>query len=42
MEHDEASYENICRILSENPEGFPIHSPNLFNIEFFEIMSDEF
>jgi hypothetical protein len=35
-------YENICRILSGNPEGFPVHSPNLFDIEFFDSMSDEF
>ena len=35
-------YENICRILSENPEGFSVYSPNLFDIEFFDSMSDEF
>lgn len=35
-------YENICRILRGNPEGFPIHSPNLFDIEFFDTMCDEF
>jgi hypothetical protein len=35
-------YENICRILSGNPEGFPIRSPNLFDIEFFDMMTDEF
>ena len=35
-------YDNVCRILSGNREGFPIQSPNLFDIEFFEMMSDEF
>src|SRR5262245_9943735 len=35
-------YENVCRILRGNPEGFPIHSPNLFDLEFFDTMSEEF
>src|ERR1043165_1469417 len=35
-------YENICRILSGNPEGFPTHSPNLFDIEFFDTMCAKF
>ena len=35
-------YENVCRILSGNPEGFPTHSPNLFDLEFFDTMSEEF
>jgi hypothetical protein len=35
-------YENICHILRGNPEGFPIHSPNLFDIEFFDTMCAEF
>jgi len=35
-------YENICRVLRGNPEGFPTRSPNLFDIEFFDMMCDEF
>ncbi len=35
-------YENVCRILGGNPSGFPTHSPNLFDIEFFDMMSAEF
>ena len=35
-------YENICRILSGNRKRFSIHSPNLFDIEFFDMMSQEF
>ena len=35
-------YENICRILSGNPSQFPIQSPNSFDIEFFDLMQDEF
>src|SRR5262245_56876376 len=33
-------YENICRILSGNPSGFPIHSSNLFDLEFFDTISE--
>ena len=35
-------YDNVCKILSENRKGFLIQNPNLFDIEFFEMMSDEF
>ena len=35
-------YENISKILSGNREGFLIQSPNLFNIEFFDLMQEEF
>jgi len=35
-------YENICYILRENQEGFSIHSFNLFDIKFFDMMCDEF
>src|SRR6266542_2367272 len=35
-------YENVYRILGGNPFRFPTHSPNLFDIEFFDMMSAEF
>ena len=35
-------YDNICRILSGNREGYPTFSPNLFDIEFFNMMQQEF
>jgi hypothetical protein len=35
-------YDNICRILSDNREGYPTFSPNLFDIEFFDMMRQEF
>src|SRR3954468_16110988 len=35
-------YENIRRIRIENPEGFPLRSPNRYDIEFYGMMEDEF
>ena len=35
-------YENVCRILRGNPFRFPTHSPNLFDIKFFDMMNAEF
>jgi len=35
-------YDNICCILSGNREGYPTFSPNLFDIEFFNMMQQEF
>ncbi len=35
-------YENICYILRENQERFPIYSLNLFDIKFFNMMCNEF
>ncbi|CAB4404752.1 unnamed protein product [Rhizophagus irregularis] len=35
-------YENLSRINNGNPDGHPIHSPNNYNIRFFNELSDEF
>jgi hypothetical protein len=35
-------YENLQRILSNNAEGFPLASPNNFDHECFQEMSDQF
>ena len=35
-------YENLQRIMHDNPEGFPISSPNSFDEACFQEMSDEF
>lgn len=37
-----SGYDNICRILSGNREGFHVYSPNFFDIEFFDLMQREF
>ncbi|CAB4424675.1 unnamed protein product [Rhizophagus irregularis] len=35
-------YENLSRINNGNPDGHPIHSPNNYDIRFFNELSDEF
>jgi hypothetical protein len=35
-------YENSRRIRVGNPEGFPIRSPNRFDVAFYHLMRDEF
>ena len=35
-------YENLDRIIRENPDGFSITSPNTFDEACFQEMSDEF
>lgn len=35
-------YENMQRILADNPEGFPLASPNDFDHAFFMEMADQF
>ncbi|UZO12789.1 uncharacterized protein OCT59_004306 [Rhizophagus irregularis] len=35
-------FENLTRINNGNPDGHPIHSPNNYDIRFFNELSDEF
>jgi hypothetical protein len=35
-------YENSSRIIMGNPDNFPLRSPNRFDRELFNEMSDEF
>lgn len=35
-------YENLQRILSNNPQGYPLRSPNSFDHACYVEMSDEF
>jgi hypothetical protein len=35
-------YENLKRLLNENLEGFPTHTPTLHDERFHEELSDEF
>ncbi|CAG8856339.1 9488_t:CDS:2, partial [Gigaspora margarita] len=35
-------YKNIRRIRIENPEGLPLRSPNIYDIEFYEMMEEKF
>ncbi|CAB5175672.1 unnamed protein product [Rhizophagus irregularis] len=35
-------FENLTRINNGNPDGHPIHSPNNYDICFFNELSDEF
>ncbi|CAB5390563.1 unnamed protein product [Rhizophagus irregularis] len=35
-------FENLTRINNRNPDGHPIHSPNNYDIRFFNELNDEF
>jgi len=35
-------FKNIMRIVNNNPQGFPLRSPNSFNIGCFPEMNDQF
>ena len=35
-------YKNMARLYAENPENFPLDSPNNFDQACFTAMSDEF
>ena len=37
-----SGYENLKRLLSRNPEGFPTHTPTLHDERFHDELSDEF
>ena len=35
-------YENLKRILDGNPDGYPVHSPNHYDEQFYGELADEF
>ena len=37
-----SGYENLKRLLDGNTEGFPTHTPTLYDERFHEELSDEF
>jgi hypothetical protein len=37
-----SGYENLKRLLDDNPEGFPTHTPTLHDEHFYKELSDEF
>ncbi|GET53305.1 hypothetical protein GLOIN_2v1766080 [Rhizophagus irregularis DAOM 181602=DAOM 197198] len=39
---NQSGYENLKRLLNENPEGFSTHTPTLHDEYFHEELSDEF
>ena len=37
-----SGYENLKRLLNDNPEGFRTHTPSMYDQRFHNELSDEF